>query len=512
MELMPCWYQGSVSDALSLTVQDQVVAELRRVPEAGDVVGHGHQHRDGEPGDEWDQRQDGLPRQLRRPADRPATEQRGIQRDREADRDTCCRRQPKEQADQEGPSPLQRQDERRQREHDRRDVREQPDRSFAGGPPVHAAQRERHQQPALGLRAHAQPSEHEPQQDDVDRPDGRGGDALVERRAEERHEREDQQDRGGRIRHVAAAGRAGRMLEVTELGPDVEVPVEQGVGERDEPIELDPVGRGRPVDDPGQDRQHHDEAPVVTLQCRPNARLPGPDARRRVGRGMGRDRAVVAHAWPGARGAVLLEDRMQARAAVPARGPVRPHADDVDEGTEAVTKDVDGRRRVALEVDRDALDVEAVLQQQVDQLDVHGEAVDPGDLEERVRDVAPKELEPALRIVDAASDEGPEREAGELGDDRPHGAGACVRGPGQRPIADRGMEPADTDALQRVGEWLGAVGQVGVRGPADLATSDAHARAEGRAFARVTQAARPSGRTGDPGRRQACHRHCRRRR
>src|SRR4029077_17698186 len=119
----------------------------------------------------------------------------------------------------------------------------------------------------------------------------------------------------------------------------------------------------------------------------------------------------------------------------------------------------------------DPLDVEAVLQEEVYQLDVDGEAVDPGDPEDLRCHVATEDLETALCVVDTAGHEGPKDEAGKLGQRCPLYPGALVRRAGERPVAENGVISAHADPLDGEREQVETIGQISVRERPDLAIS-----------------------------------------
>ena len=183
-----------------------------------------------------------------------------------------------------------------------------------------------------------------------------------------------------------------------------------------------------------------------------------------------------------------LEERDERRRTVATARPVDADRRDVAERLERIADHPHGARRVALELDRDPLEVEPVLEEEVDQLDVDGEALDRREPEDLGSDVTAEHLEAALGVVDATGHERPEREAGQLRDDRAQQARALVGGAGQRPVADHRVVAALLDVRDRQRQRFHAIGKIAVGERADVPGRRGHARPDGGALPAVLEA------------------------
>lgn len=191
-------------------------------------------------------------------------------------------------------------------------------------------------------------------------------------------------------------------------------------------------------------------------------------------------------------GAYLIEvgagDRLERGALVPATELVVLDAQHVDHALGAVAEEVHRRRLVMQQLDRNALDVEAVFEGHVDQFDVEGKAVEAEDAEEGIGHVAAEALEAALGVEEAPGDDGA-HEGGE--ERRGHGAlpadVVAVGGAGEGAIANDEVEVVKAEVAFDDGKEVGAEGEVDVGEDAGVAFGGEHAGADGGAFALVAE-------------------------
>ena len=136
-----------------------------------------------------------------------------------------------------------------------------------------------------------------------------------------------------------------------------------------------------------------------------------------------------------------------------------------------------GRPRRVGDLDRHLDQRQLVALDQVQQLDVEGEPVDPGPGEHEPGDVGPERLEPALGVAVAAEQHGVGQQVDDPAAQRPQPRrrDTSVRGVGVAAVADGDVPPV-LDRVQDPQQLVGRVGQVGVGEGDRPAPGGQHAR------------------------------------
>ena len=147
---------------------------------------------------------------------------------------------------------------------------------------------------------------------------------------------------------------------------------------------------------------------------------------------------------------------------------------------------MDRARPGAAQANRHALDLEVVLERHVEQLHVSREAVLPEERKKRVRDVAAKGLQAALRVEESAGHEHPheERERGGGRVPLPRDVGPVV-GPRERAVAGDDVKPALVHEAGHVGDRVEVERKIGVGEEAARAAARPHSRFQRAEFPKI---------------------------